>query len=87
VAQTVRTAVSLRRTIFQESETLAARLRLSRSALFARALEEFIHRQQNHDLLEQLNAAYDDTPDQSERTLQNRMIRIQRRLVKSKSEG
>ena len=84
VAQTVRIAVSIRRTLFQESEALAARLRLSRSALFARALEEFVRRQENHQLLEQLNAAYDDAPDNSERDLQDTMVRVQRGLLKGK---
>jgi len=76
--------VSLRRNLFQETEALAARLCLSRSALFARALEEFIRRQQNRELLEQLNAAYDDAPDRAERTLQDRMVPLQRRLLKDK---
>ncbi|MGH9660576.1 MAG: hypothetical protein ACRD96_18650 [Bryobacteraceae bacterium] len=31
--------------------------------LFARALEKFVRRKQNHDLLQQIDAAYDDAPD------------------------
>ncbi len=57
---------------------------MTRSGLFAQALEEFVRSRQNQELLEQLNAAYDDTPDASERRLQNRMVRVQRRLLKGK---
>jgi len=70
--------------LFQETEALAARLRLTRSGLFARALEEFVGRQQNQEMLQRLNAAYDDAPDGSERSLQSKMVRLQRHLVKGK---
>ena len=82
--QTVRTAVSLHKDLFEEVEGLAARLRLTRSGLFSRALEDFVRRQQNQELLRQLNAAYDDAPDESERILQRAMVRSQRRMVKGK---
>ncbi|MFN0167240.1 MAG: hypothetical protein ACKV22_12495 [Bryobacteraceae bacterium] len=82
--RTVRTAVSLRSTLFHETEALAARLRLSRSALFARALEEFVRRQQNRELLDKLNAVYDEGPDRSERAVQEGMLRLQRGLLKGK---
>ncbi len=45
-------------------------------------MDKQLRRRQNQELLDQLNAAYDDTPDASERMLQNRMVRLQRRLLK-----
>ncbi|MGH9719349.1 MAG: hypothetical protein ACRD8O_04000 [Bryobacteraceae bacterium] len=63
---------------------MAARLRMTRSGLFARALEEFVRRQQNREMLRQLNAAYDDAPDESERALRDKMVRLQRRTLKAK---
>jgi metal-responsive CopG/Arc/MetJ family transcriptional regulator len=84
MAPAVRTAVSLRRTLFQQADALAGRLRLTRSALFSRALEEFVRRFQNRELLDQLNAAYYDAPDESERVLQSRVTRLQRRSLKGK---
>ncbi len=57
---------------------MAARLRMSRNALFTRALEEFVWRLQNRDLLAKLNAAYADSPDRSEQILQDGMLRLLR---------
>ncbi|MBI3679313.1 MAG: hypothetical protein HY235_02830 [Acidobacteria bacterium] len=70
--------------MFQETEALANRLRLTRSGLFSRALEEFVRRQQGQELLRQLNVAYDDAPDASERSLHDEMVTLQRRMVKGK---
>jgi hypothetical protein len=46
-------------------------------------MEEFIRRHENQDqkLLEDLNAAYDDSPDQKEQTLYRRMREQHRRQV------
>ena len=81
---TVRTAISLNRSLFKETEALASRLRLTRSGLFSQALKEFVQRRQNQLLLEQLNAAHADASDESERDVQAGMIRLQRRIVESK---
>ena len=56
------------------------------SRLFALAVEEFIERYksrpyQNQDLLEKINAAYEDMPDQTEQDLQRYMRRQHRKLV------
>jgi hypothetical protein len=63
---TVKTAISLEDSLFKEVEALAKKMKVSRSRLFALALEEFLRRHQNQQLLEQLNAAYDDAPDPEE---------------------
>jgi metal-responsive CopG/Arc/MetJ family transcriptional regulator len=54
---TVKTAISLEDSLFKEVEALAKKMKVSRSRLFALALEEFLRRHQNQQLLEQLNAA------------------------------
>jgi metal-responsive CopG/Arc/MetJ family transcriptional regulator len=81
----VKTAVSLNRELFRKGEALAAKLRMSRSQLLARALEEFIQRRENDELLRRLNAAYADGPDEQERrTLDAARIQHWRRLKKDK---
>lgn len=57
---------------------------MTRSALFARALEEFVRRSQNQELLRRINSAYGGVPDESERALHAKMVRLQRRVVKEK---
>lgn len=79
--QTIKTAISLQRPLFEQAESLAQRLEISRSRLFVIALEEFIRRQENRELLAQLNAAYDDEPDAEELAVQRQMRSAQRRLV------
>ena len=41
-------------------------MKVSRSRLFALALEDYIRRQQNRELLASLNAAYADEPNPAE---------------------
>lgn len=57
---TVKTAISLQESLFEQAEALASEMKVSRSRLIAIALEEFIRRHQNRLLLEKINAAYED---------------------------
>ncbi len=77
----IKTAVSLQEDLFEQVETLASEMKISRSRLFALALEEFLRRHQNQQLLEQINAAYDEAPDPSEQALRRRMRRQHRQIV------
>jgi len=78
---TIKTAISIRESLFEQAENLARKLKLSRSRLFCLALEEFIRRQENRQLLEQINEAYGDEPDTSEQTVRRKSRRSHRRLV------
>ena len=81
MVENVKTAVSLRRELFEQGEALAGRLRISRSRLFALALEEFVRRHENRQLLERLNAAYGGGADPEEAALRPARRRWHRRLV------
>jgi len=78
---TVKTAISIRESLFEQAEDLARKLKLSRSRLFSLALEEFIRRQQNRELLERINAACDDETDSGEQTLRCESRRSHRVLL------
>ena len=77
----VKTAISLRQSLFEQVEVLAAELQISRSRLFALAAEAFIQDHQNQKLLKAINAAYDDLPDAGEQSLRRKMRQQHRRLV------
>ncbi len=77
----VKTAISLQKELFEQAEALAHEMQISRSQLFALALEDFLREQQNRRLLRELNAAYADDPDASERNVERVMRRHQRRVV------
>jgi hypothetical protein len=46
----------------KQADGLAREMNVSRSHLFALAVEEFIQRRQNEILLDKLNAAYEEPP-------------------------
>jgi metal-responsive CopG/Arc/MetJ family transcriptional regulator len=77
----VKTAISLPETLFEKVEDLVGELQISRSRLFVLAVEEFIQRYENQQLLERINAAYDDAPEPDERTLLTAMKQKQKYLV------
>ena len=78
----IKTAISIDEPLFEQVKALAQQLHISRSRLFALALQDFLRRHENRILLEQLNTAYqDDSADAAERQVQRRMRRQQRKLV------
>ena len=62
--QTIKTAVSIDRELFSRGEMLAKELQLTRSGLIAQALEEFIAKRRNRNLLAKLNQVYANDPEQ-----------------------
>ena len=78
---TVKTAISIRKSLFDQANNLAEELQVSRSQLFVLAVEEFIERRQNRKILETLNKVYSDTSDLDEETLHEGMRRQHRQLV------
>jgi metal-responsive CopG/Arc/MetJ family transcriptional regulator len=77
----VKIAISLQKSLFEQAEALAQELHISRSRLFVLALEDFIHRHQSQQLLKKINAAYEDVPTPSEKTILRRMRRQHKRIV------
>ena len=76
----VKTAISLPGPLLERADALARQQKISRSQLFARAVEEFLRRYESQALLESLNRVYEDsspTPEEKE----------VRRLMKQKQRG
>ena len=61
--QTIKTAISLDRKLFSCSDLLARELQMTRSGLIAQALEEFIAKRRNRNLLAKLNQVYANAPE------------------------
>jgi len=78
---TVKTAISIQESLFEQVNALAHELEISRSRLFVLAVEEFIQRYQNRKLFQAINAAYDDLPDPEEQALRHKMRQQHRRLA------
>jgi metal-responsive CopG/Arc/MetJ family transcriptional regulator len=58
----VKTAVSLPDDLFRLAEATARRLRVSRSQLYAQAIEEYLKRQHGDAITERLNHVYSRRP-------------------------
>jgi len=77
----VKTAISIDKALFEQVNKLADELDVSRSHLFVLAVEEFIQRYENEQLLQQLNQAYDDLPLADEEQILQGMRSSHRALV------
>ena len=78
---TIKTAISIQKSLFDQVNDLAEELQMPRSQLFVLAVEEFIERYQNHKMLEALNQVYADVSDQDEEALREGMRRQHRQLL------
>src|SRR5260370_24679276 len=63
----LKTAISLPESLFEKVELLAREMRIPRSQVFVLALEDFVRRRENQELLTKINEAYQDPPDTVER--------------------
>ena len=79
--QSVKTAVSIKKSLFEEVESLARKMKVPRSRLFTLALEDYIQRQKNRKLLMQIDAVYTEERDPAEETLRRQYRRQHRRMV------
>ena len=77
----VKTAISMQQSLFEQADALARELHISRSRLFALAVEDFMQRYENQRLLERINDAYADTTTPEEQALLRSMRRQQRQMV------
>lgn len=79
----VKTAISLPEPLFERADAFARQQNISRSQLFARAVEEFLRRHESQALLETLNRVYGDIlPTPEEKEVQRLMKQKQRERVK-----
>lgn len=65
----MKVAISLPDPVFSAADKLAARLRMSRSQLYAEAIREYLGKREEKQVTEQLNAVYAAAPDPVEPAL------------------
>ncbi len=69
----VKTAISMQEELFKKVNKLAAELDVSRSKLFVMAVQDYIKKIESHNLLAQINDAFNDYPDSDELKVQRKM--------------
>ena len=79
--ETIKTAISIQKSLFEKAEDLAKKMKVPRSRIFALALQDYFRRRENKNLLAQINAANADEPEASEKNLRRKSKRTHRRLV------
>ncbi len=77
----IKTAISIREPLFKQVEALASELNISRSRVFVLAVEEFIKKYQNRQILEEINRAYENLPNATEKVHLEKAQKQQRKLV------
>ena len=77
MATSVKTAISMQEELFKEVNRLAGKLRVSRSKLFVMAVQDFIKKNENQNILSQINKAFSDLPDAEGIQLHNKMRKKQ----------
>ncbi len=78
----VKTAISIDEDLFDQVEALAKTLKIPRSQLFSNAIQAYLLRKENQQLLEDINQAYEQPPTAAERTHLSRMkTKLRRRVV------
>jgi metal-responsive CopG/Arc/MetJ family transcriptional regulator len=77
----VKTAISLRRPLYEQVDKLAREMSVPRSQVFVLALEAYVSKHQNRVLLEEINKAFADKPQASEQKRLKSMRRSHRQLV------
>jgi len=62
----MKTAISIPDPTFEAAETLATRLGMSRSELYAKAVNDYINSHKYQDVTKTLNQVYDEQPESIE---------------------
>ncbi|KHG39234.1 MULTISPECIES: ribbon-helix-helix domain-containing protein [Nostocales] len=65
----IKTAISIEESLYEEVTALANAMKIPRSKLFALAMEEFLRRKKHRQLVESVNEAYADDLDESEQIM------------------
>ena len=69
----VKTAISIDEKIFKRVNRLAKEMHVSRSRLFTMAVNDFLKKQENREILSLLNKAYGDPPTEEEEKISQSM--------------
>ena len=75
----MKVAVSVPDTVFQAAERVSRRMRMSRSRLYAKAVEAYVRQHSEEDITEQLNRVYAGKSSQLDPALEAASLEVLRR--------
>lgn len=79
---TIKTAISIDKSLFDSVSKLAAEIKLSRSQIFSQAVQYFIDKKNDLDLVRRINRAYPDILDADETELLEKSKKKYKEIVK-----
>ncbi|MCY4080238.1 MAG: ribbon-helix-helix protein, CopG family [Caldilineaceae bacterium] len=79
---TVKIEVSLSNTLFEEVESLAREMKMSRNELLSVAIQEFIERSETRRMMAALNEVHGDPPDEEELATLRQMLEHHRKTLR-----
>ncbi|MCY3993310.1 MAG: ribbon-helix-helix protein, CopG family [Caldilineaceae bacterium] len=82
---TVKIEVSLSNTLFEEVESLAREMKMSRNELLSVAIQEFIERSETRRMMAALNEVHGDPPDEEELATLRQMLELHRKSLRDDS--
>lgn len=74
----VKTAISLEKELFDQVNKLSKEMNVSRSRFFALAVHDYLRRYESKKLLDEINSAYSDIPNEEEKRITHAMKQKQR---------
>ena len=74
----VKTAISLEKELFDQVNKLSKEMNVSRSRFFALAVDDYLRRYESKKLLDEINSAYSDIPNEEEKRITHAMKQKQR---------
>ncbi len=75
----MKVAISIPDKVFEAAERVSKNLKIPRSQLYARAVEDFVNRQGLGDITERLNAVYSDESSELDPVIEAMSLEILRR--------
>lgn len=76
----IKTAISIEQSLYDQVNALATEMKIPRSKLFAIAIEEFLRRKKQDQILESINESYADGLDEPEQIMLEQMRHHQGKL-------
>lgn len=79
---TIKTAISIEENLYNKVAKLSSKLSIPKSRVFSHAVEHLIERNENIELVREINKAYPEPPDENEKLLGSKIKSKHSKLVK-----
>ncbi len=79
---TVKTSITLNRSLVEKVESLARELNISQNQLLSIAIQEFIERRETKRMVAAINEVYADSPNEEDRAIQREIQEDHRKLMR-----